>query len=227
MFGPLRHLKFWRWRIFHLRRKKKKEKELSPLPSIDNQELEHLQQELKNDYEQLEKELKEKNKVSDKPTLYPSRNMALITTESDMKLRPINVRDDHMINYNGKDIRIKYDRPAHILDLSLHDLMPTRKQRFMCKLFGVPKYQTFRTYTFQAEGELTHNPNKDGLDEKQKMRFEKLIQLEAVAVKAAIAANIMKGLKDRGAWWEVLGPIIAIVIVVAFFLFAFEVQPNL
>lgn len=153
--------------------------------------------------------------------------MALITTESDMKLRPVNVLDDHMLEYQKKKIRIKYDRPAHIIDINLHDLMPTRKQRIMCKLFGVPKYQTFRAYTFQAEGELTHDPHLDSLDEKQKMRFEKLIQLEAVAVKAAIAANIMAGLKDKEAWWAVLGPLIIIALIVAFFLFAFQVQPNL
>jgi hypothetical protein len=146
----------------------------------------------------------------------------MITTESNLELEPCKVNDDHTLTYRKKTVKIKDDRPAHIMTVPCNKIWPTFLGRRLA-----PKRQRFNVYTIQQTGEVTHDPHKDQLDEKQKMRFEKLIQIQAVSTKAAIAQNIMKGLKDKGAWWEILGPIIAIVLIVAFFLFAFQVQPNL
>lgn len=161
-----------------------------------------------------------------KPTLYPSRNMALITTESDMKLRPITVNDDHTIKYGKRKLMIKPDRPAHILDLSLHDLMPTFKQRLFCKFFGIPKYQTFRVYTFQNEGEMTHDPHLDHLTDDMKLRFEKMLGLVGKFAEADAGAVLYEGIKGPKKWFEYI-PYIIICLIVAFFLFAFQVQPNM
>lgn len=224
MFG---FIKFWKWRIFHLRRKKKEElgKESIPSESVSNQELESICQELKSANEKQEKEL-DKAKTDDKPTLYPSRNMALITTESDMKLRPIKVNEDHTILYGKKKVMIKPDRQAHILDLSIHDLMPTKKQRFLCRILGIPKYQTFRVFSFQLEGEMTHDPHLDRLTDEMKLRFEKVLMLVGKFAEADAGAVIYEGIKGPKHWWDYI-PYIIICLIVAFFLFAFQVQPNL
>lgn len=170
---------------------------------------------------------KDPKEPSKPPTLYPSKNMILVTTETDLKLRPCKVQDDHKIRYGKKEIDIKEDRPAHILDMNLMDLMYSRKHRLFARLFGLPQWQTFRVYTAQQEGEYTHDPNVTAMTEEQKMRIEKMIQLKAVAIKAEISANIMAGLKGKGSWWELLGWGIIITIIVAIFLFAFQIQPNL
>lgn len=211
MFG---WLKIWQWKIFH----RNKKIEVPPSPTMSDQEIECIRQELK-------KEL-EKDKVVDKPILYPSRNMALITSESDMKLRPITVHDDHTISYGKKKIMIKPDRQAHILDLSIHDLMPTKKQRFFCKILGIPKYQTFRVFTFQLEGEMTHDPHLDRLTDEMKLRFEKVLMLVGKFAEADAGAVIYEGIKGPKHWWDYI-PYIIICLIVAFFLFAFQVQPNL
>lgn len=162
------------------------------------------------------------------PKLYPSKDMVLITTETDLKLRPCKVLNDHKIKFEKKkEVDIKEDRPAHILDMNLMDLMYSKKHRLFARLFGLPKWQTFRVYTAQQEGEYTHDPNITAMTEEQKMRIEKMIQLKAVAIKAEIAANIMAGLKGKGSWWELLGWGIIITVIVAFFLFAFQIQPNM
>jgi len=161
-----------------------------------------------------------------KPTLFPSRNMALITTESDMRLRPVAVNNDHSLTFGKKKILIKPDRQAHILDLSLHDLLPTAKQRLVAKFFGIPKYQTFRVFTFQNEGELTHDPHLDHLTDDMKMRFEKVLMLVGKFAEADAGAVIYEGIKGPKKWWDYI-PYIIICLIVAFFLFAFQVQPNL
>lgn len=163
-----------------------------------------------------------------KEKIYPPKDVVLVTTESGAELVPCTVNDDHTLKYGNKTVKIRDDRPAHILIIPVSKLV----KGFLAKRF-TPRKLIFNMYTVQKTGEVTHNPatthdpHKDGLDEKQKMRFEKLIQIQAVSAKAAIAQNIMAGLKDKVSIWETLGALIAIVIIVAFFLFAFQVQPNL
>lgn len=154
--------------------------------------------------------------------IYPPKDLVLVTTESGAELVPCIVNDDHTLKYGKKLVKIKDDRPAHILTIPVSRLV----KGFLVKRFA-PRRITINMYTIQKTSETTHDPHTDGLDETQKMRFEKLIQLQVVAGKADIAGNIMAGLKDKGSWWELLGWGILMTIVVAFFLFAFQVQPNL
>lgn len=199
MFG---FLKIWKWRIFH--RKKKEPKQLKALAAEIN-----------------------KPKIDDiKPTIYPSRDMVLITTESDLRLRPVIVNNDHTLDFNKRKILIKPDRPAHIFDLDIHSLMPTKKQRFFCKILGIPRYQTFRTFALQQEGEMTHDPHSDNLDDDMKVRFEKMLMLVGKFAEADAGAVVYEGIKGVKKWFEYI-PYIIICLIVAFFLFAFQVQPNM
>lgn len=211
MFGPL---KIWKWKIFH-RKKKKKE---NILVNLDEKQVKELASEIQ--------KVNEKKKDDTKATIYPSRNMILITSESDIKLRPVKVNDDHTLELNKKKLLIKPDRAAHILDLDIHALMPTKKQRFFCKILGIPRYQTFRTFTIQQEGEMTHDPNLDHLTDEMKMRFEKMLMLIGKFAEADAGAVVYEGIKGPKKWWDYI-PYIIICLIVAFFLFAFQVQPNM
>jgi len=213
-------LKIWKWRIFH---RKKKSKGI--VSDLDDNTLKELATALK----EVEAPLAGKKPLDPRnisPSVYPSRNMLLITSESDMKLRPVRVNDDHSLTYKKKKILIKPDRPAHIFDINIHDLMPTRKQRLFCKLFGVPQFQTFRTFTTQEEGEMTHDPHLDHLGDDMKMRFEKMLMLVGKFAEADAGAVLYEGIKGPKKWWDYI-PYIVICLIVAFFLFAFQVQPNL
>ena len=216
MFG---FLKIWKWRIFRRKKKEKKEtkKTTEIIPAkLSDQQLQELARTLQ----------PRKLDLDPKPAIYPSRNMVLITTESDLKLRPVKVNDDHTLMFRGRKVLIKPDRPAHILDLNIHDLMPTRKQRLFCKLFGIPQYQTFRTFTIQQEGEMTHDPHLDQLTDDMKQRFEKMLMLVGKFAEADAGAVVYEGIKGPKKWWDYI-PYIVICLIVAFFLFAFQVQPNL
>ena len=192
-------LKFWKWRIFH---RQKKPNQVTRT--------------------EIEKETHEK-KIS---SVYPSRDMILLTSESDMRLRPCTVNDDHTINFRKKKITIKPDRPAHIFDLNIRDLLPTKRQRIFARFFDVPFFQTFRVYTCQEEGELTHDPNLDHLDEEMKMKFEKLLHLMGKFAEADAGAVIYEGIKGPKKWWDYI-PYLVILGIVIIFLFAFQIQPNM
>lgn len=164
----------------------------------------------------------EKDKPEEKPKLYPSRDAVLITDESNIALEPCIVLDDHRIKFRKKTADIKEDRPAHTLTLPLKDLWPTFLGRRLA-----PKFQRFRVYTIQKEGEITHDPNLTAMTEAQKMRIEKMIQLKGTATKADIVQTILAGLKGKESWWQVLGWGIIICVIVFLFLFAFQIQPNM
>jgi len=224
-------LKIWNWTLFH--RKKKEEVVQTNLDNLSEDQIERLAlaiQKLNEDEKGLsipgtdKKSKDRKNEV--KPSIYPSRDMVLITTESDMRLRPVQVNDDHTLTLDGKTLLIKPDRPAHIFDLNLHSLMPTRKQRIFCKMFGIPQFQTFRTFTIQQEGEMTHDPHLDLLTDDMKARFEKMLMLVGKFAEADAGAVVYEGIKGPKKWWDYI-PYIIICLIVAFFLFAFQVQPNM
>lgn len=223
MFGILRILKIWNWKIFH--RKKKKEVIKTNLDNLSEGQIKQLALAIQKVNEPKVKG-KSPNTTDIKPTIFPSRNMILVTSVSDMKLRPVTVNDDHTLTFNKKTLMIKPDRPAHILDLDLHALMPTRKQRLFCKFFGIPRFQTFRTFAVQQEGEMTHDPNLDQLDDDMKTRFEKMLLLIGKFAEADAGAVVYEGIKGVKKWFEYI-PYIIICLIVAFFLFAFQVQPNM
>ncbi len=163
-------------------------------------------------------------KEDDKPIkLFPSMDAVLTTTETDIMLKPCKVHDDHRIEFSGsngkkKTVTINPERSAHIFSLDPKIFFRGIRQKILAYLF-MPKHLTFRAYTIQANGELTHDPNNDGLDEEEKMKLEAVLKLQGTAAKAAIADNIMKGLKDKKTWedyipWIVVGLISIISILV-------------
>ena len=89
-----------------------------------------------------------------------------------------------------------------------------------------PRVLRFRAYTVRKEGEVTHNPHDDNYDLEDKMRFEKLLYLEGKFAAAEAGANVYEGMKGPKKWEDYI-PIIAIVIIVIAFLFAFQIGPNM
>lgn len=164
---------------------------------------------------------------------YPERNCILITTEGSLDLRPAKYQDDHTIefkNIDGKkkhvDIRpiekeTKAKAQAHILTLPLRRLMPTKLLALLA-----PKVQRYRVYTVQAEGEITHDPNDDNLDEYDKMRLESLLKIKGTGTKADFINRIMAGLKEKLGFWAYFRDVLYILVIVLLIL-SYQVFPNL
>lgn len=163
-------------------------------------------------------------KITDRE-LKQTKNVLLQTTETVIILTPCKVNDDHTLEYektkNMKTIKIMPGRKAHTLIIPLHSLLPSR----MARLFA-PRTIRFRTYTAQSEGEITHDPNTTHFDPELEMKLESVLKLAAVASKADISANLMAGMKGKKGWMDFI-PILAIVLIVFFFLFAFQIAPSL
>ena len=192
----------------------------------------------------------EENEKPPKPSdyrFYPERNCVLITTEGSINLHPAKYKDDHTIefkNIDGKKKKIEIrpidkgtvkdkdkegkeiEKPiakaqAHILTLPLRRLMPTKMLALLA-----PKVQRYRVYTVQAEGEITHDPNDDKLDEYDKMRLESLLKIKGTATKADIVSRIMAGLKEKLGFWAYFRDVLYIVVIVLLIL-SYQVFPNL
>lgn len=163
-------------------------------------------------------------KITDRE-LKQTKNVLFKTTETEIVLTPCKVNDDHTLAYEKakrkKTITIMPGRGAHTLIIPLHSLLSSR----IARLFA-PRTIRFRTYTAQAEGEITHDPNETGFDEEMLMKLESVLKLAAVASKANIADNLMAGMKGKKTWMDYI-PIIAIVVTVFLFLFAFQIAPSL
>ncbi len=154
--------------------------------------------------------------------IHASKDLILLTTETTLDLKPCNVRDDHKIKFKKKEVEINPGVPeAHTLTIYPRLLWPT----FLGRLVS-PKLMRFRVYTARKEGEITHNPHEDSMNEEEKMKLEKILQIAATAKKADIAGNIMKGLKDKSTWVDFI-PYIVIFLIVLLFLFSFQIQPNM
>ena len=175
----------------------------------------------------LEHQAEEDQDEFKEPRIYPSRNLVLITTEPDLYLRPCKILSDHKIEFKGLDNKkkegtINPEKPlAHNLILPLQQLWPTK----IGKLFA-PRYQRYRVYTIQAEGEMTHDPHDDKIDDEDKVKLESVLKLAAASAKASIAERIMAGLKGKKTWEEFI-PYIIIGLIVFMFLLAFQIVPNL
>ena len=171
---------------------------------------------------------KKKESKSDKITdreLKSTKNVILKTTETEIVLTPCRVHDDHTLEYEKakkmRKIKIMPGRKAHTLIIPLHGLLPSR----LARLFA-PRTIRFRTFTAQAEGEITHDPDVTHFDPELEMRLESVLKLSAVASKADISENLMAGMKGKKSWMDFI-PILAIVLIVFFFLFAFQIAPAL
>jgi hypothetical protein len=158
-----------------------------------------------------------------------SQDTIFVTTETEIELKKCKVTDDGKINYgrgirDTKTIDILTGRDAHTFVMHRSMLPIKRIKLFLLK---VPKWLIFRTYTARKEGEITHDPNQDHLDPELKTRLETILQIKAIGAKAEWAKAISEGLRDTQPWWEKLGGLIAVTVVVFLFLFAFQIQPNL
>lgn len=168
---------------------------------------------------------KKKNKITDRE-LKETKNVLLKTTETEIALTPCKVSDDHTLAYQKgkkklKTIKIMPGRKAHTLIIPLHSLLSSRTAR----LFA-PRTIRFRAYTAQSEGEITHDPDNTHFDPELEMKLESVLKLAAVASKANIADNLMAGMKGKKGWMDYI-PILAIVLIVFLFLFAFQIAPAL
>ena len=170
------------------------------------------------------KKIKKSNKITDRE-LRSTKNVLLKTTETEIVLTACKVHDDHTLEYakekDMKKIKIMPGRKAHTLIIPLHSLLPSR----LARLFA-PRTIRFRTFTAQSEGEVTHDPNLTHFDPELEMKLESVLKLAAVASKANIADNLMAGMKGKKSWMDYI-PIIAIVLIVFLFLFAFQIAPAL
>ena len=207
-------------------RKKKQEKTKEPkIEKITEKELLSIKDEILKSLETAQEvPLIKKNKISDKE-LKSTKNVLLKTTETEIVLTPCRVNDDHTLAYEKdkkvKTIKIMPGRKAHTLVVPLHALLPSR----IARLFA-PRVLRFRTYTSQAEGEITHDPDQTHFNPELELRLETAIKLAATVAKANVADNLMAGMKGKKHWSEFI-PYVVIAFIVFVFLFAFQIAPAL
>jgi hypothetical protein len=149
-----------------------------------------------------------------KVKLYPARNLVLLTSETNMRLVPCKVNDDHTLVYGKKKRMIKPDRPAHVFEIPIGKIWPTRLGR----LLG-PRSQKYNVYTIQETGEMTHDPHLDQMDEEMKLKFEKLLGLMGKFAEVQAGAVMYEGIKGKKAWWDYI-PYLVMLGIVFLFLFA-------
>lgn len=199
------------------RRKQRKIKNLDYLINLEKGRQIVLKQQIEDNLV-LKKDLKKKEQGH---KIYASKSCAFITTETDIVMKPIKVLDDHKIKISKKEVQINPQRPAHILTLPLHQIIPTRLGRIFS-----PRVQRYRVYTVQQEGEITHDPHDDKIDEEDKMKLEAVLKLAGAASKADIAKKIMAGLKDALGFWNYFRDVLYIIVIVLMIL-AFQVLPAM
>ena len=187
--------------------------------------------------EQKIKEQEKKTKTKDDKDRWDepvnTRDFVLVTKTGDYELVPVKVLPDHRLEfkYRGKkiDVRVKPDVPAGILTIPYRKLWTIKKgwqiwDRFLKQLS--PKFQYFRIFAVRSEGELTHDPNFDGLKPPMRMRFEELLKLQGKFAKSDAGGVIYEGLKGPKKWYDYI-PWIVMGLVVLAFLFSYQVAPNL
>lgn len=155
----------------------------------------------------------------DKIKLYPSKNLAMVTTEADISFTPCKVTDDHKINFKfqktKKDVRIM--RNPHIIHFPLWALLPGRSWKLLLGRLLFPRYLRFLGYTVRREGEATHDPHDDKYDTGDKMRLEAMLKLEGKFAEAKAGEVIYEGMKPGKKWFDFI-PYIIIAIICFLFL---------
>ena len=163
----------------------------------------------------------------EKIKLYPSKDMALITTEADLKLEACKVTDDHFIKCKkSKKKKRRIMMKPQVLTIPVWDILPGWTFKLFLARLLFPRYLRFRTYTVRKEGEVTHDPHDDNYDQEDKMKFEKMLYLEGKFAAANAGAEVYEGMKGKKAWYDYI-PFITICIIVIAFLFAFQIAPNM
>jgi len=157
---------------------------------------------------------------------YPAKDMALVTTESDLKLSPCKISNDHFMTVKGsKKRQRRIMMNPQILTIPVWDILPGWKFKLILARLLFPRYLRFRTYTIRNEGEVTHDPHDDNFDQADKMKFEKMLFLEGKFAAANAGAKVYEGMKGDKKWYDYI-PFIVICIIVIAFLFAFQIAPN-
>lgn len=210
----------WDW--LRKRIKQQRVNSLNYLIELEELKKEELKEKIKvssKSQEQLEKsQVQEKNFVK---KIYASKDVALITTETDIEIKKIKVTDDSKIKFGKKEIVINPTRKAHTLIIPLYQIIPTRLGRWFS-----PRKQILRAYTFQREGEITHNPHDDKLDKEDKARLELVLKIQGTATKADIVRKIMAGMKEKIGFWDYFRDVLYILVII-FLILANNVLPHL
>lgn len=168
------------------------------------------------------KEPKEK-----KIKLYPAKDMALVTTEADLKLTACKVTPDHFIKVKGtKKRNRRIMKEPQVLTIPVWEILPGWSIKLILARLLFPRYLRFRTYTVRKEGEVTHDPHDDNYDKEDKMKFEKMLLLEGKFAAANAGGHVYEGMKGKLKWHDYI-PWIVMGIVVLAFLFAFQIAPSM
>lgn len=155
-------------------------------------------------------------KKQEKP--YIAKESILVTDQANLRLMTCKVHNDKTLTFGKKLVKI-VDQPK-VMEIS-STIFPSKLVRFF-----VPTKIRVRVYTVQKEGEVTHDPNIDNIDTGEKRSLETLIKVQGKMMKADFAGKIAEGMRDKLDFWEMF-PYIAIVLIVLFFLMAFQVAPNI
>ncbi len=170
------------------------------------------------------REIKLKDPKPKKVKLYPARNVVLLTSESNAELVPCQVMDDHRIKFGKKNVMIKPETPAVTLTLPMYKLWPT----FLGRKLG-PKFQRFNLYICRDKGEMTHeiySIHRDGLKDDERQKVENMLKLIGKFAEAEAGGALYDGIKGPKKWFDYI-PYLVILGIVFFFLFAFQIQPNM
>ncbi len=168
-----------------------------------------------------------------------TKDIVMTTTESEIELKGCKVQSDHFISYNDNKVHKAKKRKPRVLNtpkvliLPVWEILGVSGENVTLKIlkrilirWSMPKYLRFRTYTVRREGEVTHDPHEDHYKLDEKMSLEETLKLEGKFAEANAGAEIYEGMKGKPKWYDYI-PYLVLFGVVALFLFAFQIQPNL
>lgn len=133
------------------------------------------------------------------PKLYPTRDVVLVTTKSDIVMKPCKVNDDNTVEFktgSRKSKKVKVHHKPSIFTLPLRAIWPHPFLKYWA-----PRRQHYRAYTLQKEGEFTHNPDTTGVTKESKKRFEEALKLEGEVIEAHLTREAVKDMKDTRSQW--------------------------
>lgn len=202
-----------------------------------------------------EQPLDDSDSERDEYEILSTKDIVMTTTESEIELKNCKVQSDHFIAYSDNKVHKAKKRKPRILQtpkvliLPVWEILSIKGDNFVVKFFkriiirwSMPKYLRFRTYTVRREGEATHDPHnkeqtpdaklgthdphEDNYPIETKMKLEQMLKLEGKFAESNAGAEIYEGMKGKPKWYDYI-PYLVLFGVVALFLFAFQIQPNL
>lgn len=126
-----------------------------------------------------------------KPAL--AKEAVLVTDQTNMKLVACAMKDDGSFTHKayGTSKLVKNSRIPHVLEIS-SSIFPSKLMRFI-----VPRKVRVRVYTVRKESEVSHDPNNDEFDPKEKRKLESVLMLQGKMMKADFAGKIAEGMKPK------------------------------